>query len=158
MARAQVTKAGAVLAATALAWLAASHFSHESATLELQRASMELLLQQQQQTLQLLQRQSGQGGALHNAQAPAAVTVATGGPTEGAAVAAGCKFGSSDACLAAALPGLSLPMVNADRVIEYTSAGSGTVTTCGGSYGLPELIGLFEPFCMDWVKLGREVG
>jgi len=123
-----------------------------------ERASMELLLQQQQQTLQLLQRQSGQGGALHNAQAPAAVTVATGGPTEGAAVAAGCKFGSSDACLAAALPGLSLPMVNADRVIEYSSAGSGTVTTCGGSYGLPELIGLFEPFCMDWVKLGREVG
>ena len=123
-----------------------------------ERASMELLLLQQQQTLQLLQRQSGQGGALHNAQAPAVVTVATGGPTEGAAVAAGCKFGSSDACLAAALPGLSLPMVNADRVIEYTSAGSGTVTTCGGSYGLPELIGLFEPFCMDWVKLGREVG
>eukprot|EP01045_Picozoa_sp_COSAG04_P035371 COSAG04_NODE_8138_length_1018_cov_0.989119_1_plen_129_part_10 len=100
-----------------------------------ERASMELLLLQQQQTLQLLQQQSGQDGALHNAQAPAVVTVATGGPTEGAAVAAGCTPGAAtDACLSASLPGLSLPAENADRTFVYSSAGSGTTRHCGGTY------------------------
>ena len=63
MARAQVTKAGAVLAATALAWLAASHFSHESATLE----RLELLLGA---------RDSGGSPAATEADAPSSTPVA----------------------------------------------------------------------------------
>ena len=150
MARAQVTKAGAVLAATALAWLAASHFSHESATLE-------LLLHQQQQTLQLLQllgaRDSGGSPAATEADAPSPTPVAPSSTPVAAAPGA-----ATDACLSASLPGLSLPAENADRTFAYSSAGSGTTRHCGGTYTYEQLNGLFEPFCVDWVILGRERG
>ena len=147
MARAQVTKAGAVLAATALAWLAASHFSHESATLE-------LLLHQQQQTLQLLgARDSGGSPAATEADAPSPTPVAPSSTPVAAAPGA-----ATDACLSASLPGLSLPAENADRTFAYSSAGSGTTRHCGGTYTYEQLNGLFEPFCVDWVILGRERG
>ena len=67
---------------------------------------------------------------------------------------------ASDACLSASVQRLSMPgdPVQAQRVFTYTSQGSGTSTDCQSSYTFPELNELFEPFCRDWVQLGRERG
>lgn len=78
------------------------------------------------------------------------------GPGQEAAAAVGSVDGlhtwGAEACLAAALPELSMPMEGSTRVLEYTSEGSGTTTTCTGRYTMVDLNRFFEPFCMDWVS------